>query len=169
MSEGRDKIGVIGASGYTGADLVRLAARHPAMEIAVLTANTQAGKTMAEVFPHLAALPLPRLVKNEDGRLGRGRGGVLRPAACDQPGGDRDAAATISRSSTCRPISACATRRPMSNGMAGRTRRWSCRASAVYGLTEHYREDIRRARLVACPGCYPTAVLTWCCRWSRQG
>ena len=32
--------------------------------------------------------------------------------------------------------------------------------SAVYGLTEHYREDIRRARLVACPGCYPTAVLT---------
>ena len=66
MSEGRHRIGVIGASGYTGADLVRLAARHPAMEIAVLTANSQAGKTMAEVFPHLAALPLPRLVKTED-------------------------------------------------------------------------------------------------------
>jgi len=66
MSEGRHRIGVIGASGYTGADLVRLAARHPAMDIAVLTANAHAGKTMAEVFPHLAALPLPRLVKTED-------------------------------------------------------------------------------------------------------
>ncbi len=60
------KIGVIGASGYTGADLVRLAACHPAMEIAALTANSHAGKHMAEVFPHLATVKLPSLVKNEE-------------------------------------------------------------------------------------------------------
>src|SRR5688572_15972561 len=60
------RIGVIGASGYTGADLVRLAARHPAVEIALLTANSHAGKAMAEVFPHLGALGLPNLVKNEE-------------------------------------------------------------------------------------------------------
>ncbi len=47
------KIGVIGASGYTGADLIRLAACHPGIEIAVLAANTHAGKALGEVFPHL--------------------------------------------------------------------------------------------------------------------
>ncbi|RAI25119.1 hypothetical protein CH340_25750, partial [Rhodoplanes serenus] len=50
------RIGVLGASGYTGADLVRLAARHPRVEIAALTANTHAGKEMGAVFPHLAIL-----------------------------------------------------------------------------------------------------------------
>ena len=60
------KIGVIGASCYTGADLIRLAACHPGMEIAVLTANTHAGKLLAEVFPHLGFLGAPALVKAED-------------------------------------------------------------------------------------------------------
>ena len=52
------KIGVLGASGYTGADAVRLLARHPNVEIAALTANTYAGKTMNEVFPHFFMLDL---------------------------------------------------------------------------------------------------------------
>src|SRR5919108_4364694 len=60
------RIGVIGASGYTGADLVRLAARHPAMDIAVLTASSHAGRPMAEVYPHLASLDLPPLIRNEE-------------------------------------------------------------------------------------------------------
>src|SRR5271166_3456846 len=60
------KLGVIGASGYTGADFVRLAARHSGVELVLLAANTHAGKTMAEVFPHLGMLELPRLVKAED-------------------------------------------------------------------------------------------------------
>ncbi|HWT31935.1 MAG TPA: N-acetyl-gamma-glutamyl-phosphate reductase, partial [Propylenella sp.] len=59
------RTGVLGASGYTGADLVRLAARHPNVEIAALTANTHAGKAMAEVFPHLFMLDLPPLVEWE--------------------------------------------------------------------------------------------------------
>jgi len=53
------RVGVLGASGYTGADLVRLAIQHPEMEIAALTANSHAGKAMAEVFPHLAFVDLP--------------------------------------------------------------------------------------------------------------
>ena len=59
------RIGVLGASGYTGADLVRLAARHPNVEIVALTANTHAGKAMAEVFPHFFMLDLPKLVEWE--------------------------------------------------------------------------------------------------------
>jgi len=60
------RIAVIGASGYTGADLVRLAVRHPAAEIVALTANTHAGKAMEQVYPHLAGLGLPALVKNDE-------------------------------------------------------------------------------------------------------
>ncbi len=62
MSQTRKiKIGVIGASGYTGADLIRLAACHPAMEIKLLVANTHAGKPLAEVFPHLGLIESARL------------------------------------------------------------------------------------------------------------
>jgi predicted FMN-binding regulatory protein PaiB len=59
------KIGVLGASGYTGADAVRLLARHPNVEITALTANTHAGKSMNEVFPHFFMLDLPQLVEWE--------------------------------------------------------------------------------------------------------
>ncbi|KAB2874192.1 MAG: N-acetyl-gamma-glutamyl-phosphate reductase, partial [Bauldia sp.] len=59
------RIGVLGASGYTGADLVRLAIAHPDMEIAALTANSHAGKAMAEVFPHLGFVDLPGLTTIE--------------------------------------------------------------------------------------------------------
>src|SRR6201999_4208352 len=60
------KIAVLGASGYTGADAVRLLARHPHVEIAALTANTHAGKPMAQVFPHFFPLDLPVLTEWEE-------------------------------------------------------------------------------------------------------
>ena len=91
MAAEKIRIGVIGASGYTGADLVRLAARHPGVDIAVLTANTHAGKPVHEVFPHLGGLALPILIKNRSGLVGN-RCRVLRIAACHKPGGHRQAA-----------------------------------------------------------------------------
>ncbi len=118
---------MIGASGYTGADLVRLAACHPAMEIAALTANSHAGKAMAEVFPHLAACSAAAARQERGCQLGRGRGGVLRPAACDKPGGDRDPSRplkVIDMSADFRLRDPASTR----TGMAARTRRWSSSA-----------------------------------------
>ena len=56
------KIAILGASGYTGAELVRLIATHPGLEIAALAANSKAGQDMAQVFPHLRHLDLPVLV-----------------------------------------------------------------------------------------------------------
>src|ERR1700722_4843084 len=55
------KIGILGASGYTGAELLRLLIRHPRVEIALLTADRRAGKTMADVFPQFAPYALPVL------------------------------------------------------------------------------------------------------------
>ncbi len=52
---------VLGASGYTGADLIRLGARHPHVAIVALVAKGHAGQTLAQVFPHLASLELPPL------------------------------------------------------------------------------------------------------------
>ena len=62
MSTQNINIAVIGASGYTGADLTRLAMRHPSIEIKALVAKTHAGKPMATVFPHLGGHGLPDLV-----------------------------------------------------------------------------------------------------------
>ena len=60
------QIAIIGASGYTGAELMRLIATHPDMEIAALAANSKAGKSVAEVFPFLRHLDLPQLVTWEE-------------------------------------------------------------------------------------------------------
>jgi N-acetyl-gamma-glutamyl-phosphate reductase len=159
MSESRHRIGVIGASGYTGADLVRLAVRHPAMEISALTANAQAGKTVAEVFPHLAALQLPRLSKAEDVNWDG-----IEAVFCGLPhAASQEVISNLPGHLRIIDMSAdFRFRDPQTY------ERWygvshkavELQRSAVYGLTEHYREDIRKARLVACPGCYPTAVLT---------
>src|SRR5439155_10846003 len=55
------KIAVLGASGYTGAELVRLLLRHPRVELAVLTADRRAGQEMREVFPQFSPFALPKL------------------------------------------------------------------------------------------------------------
>ena len=62
----RKKIAILGASGYTGAELVRLIATHPQMQIVALTGDRKAGMEMAEVFPFLRHMNLPPLVKIED-------------------------------------------------------------------------------------------------------
>ena len=62
------KIAILGASGYTGAELVRLIATHPGMEIAALTADRKAGQSMGAVFPHLRHLDLGGGVGDEINR-----------------------------------------------------------------------------------------------------
>ncbi len=158
MANEKIKVGVIGASGYTGSDLVRLAARHPNIEIAALTANTHAGKSMAEVFPHLGGLKLPALVKNDavdwDG---------LQTVFCGLPHAtSQEIISGLPRHLKVIDMSADFRLRD-----AETYAKWyghthaapELQKEAVYGLTEHYREQIAGARLVACPGCYPTAAL----------
>jgi N-acetyl-gamma-glutamyl-phosphate reductase len=152
------KIGVIGASGYTGADLVRLAACHPAMEIAALSANTHAGKPLASVFPHLAFLSAPLLAKAEDVDWSD-----CDAVFCGLPHGTaQDIIATLP--SSVRVIDMSADFRLTDTSVY---REWYGRthdapallANAAYGLTELNADAIAKARLVACPGCYPTAAL----------
>ena len=157
----RIRVGVLGASGYTGADMVRLTARHPQVEIAALTANTHAGKPIGEVFPHLSMLGLPNLIPWEEVDWAG-----LDAAFCGLPHGTTQeiTAAALDANPRLRMIDMSADFRLRDMGVYAEWYGHEHRApdlqrEAVYGLTEHYRDAIRGARLIACPGCYPTAAL----------
>jgi N-acetyl-gamma-glutamyl-phosphate reductase len=149
---------VLGASGYTGADLIRLAARHPNIEITALIAKGHAGQPLAQVFPHLGSLDLPKLVTADEVDWSK-----IEVAFCGLPHGTAHSEiAKLPKSVKVIDMSADFRLRDL-----GTYARWysgehsapELLGGAVYGLTEHYRNQIRSARLVACPGCYPTAVL----------
>ena len=154
----RLRIAVLGASGYTGADLVRLALAHPQIEIAALSANAKAGQTMAEVWPHFAMVTgLPALVRAEDVDFSGidAMFGCLPHAA---------SAALLSTISGPRIIDLSADFRLKDAGSyadwyGGAHPAPALLPGAVYGLTEFARNALPAARIVACPGCYPTAVL----------
>ena len=151
------KIAILGASGYTGAELVRLIAGHPGMEIAALSADRKAGQSMASVYPHLRHLDLPELVTIED---------------IDFAGIDLVFAALPHGLSQAIVKDLPKTTRIVDLGADFRLRDpaayefWYNRPhdapeiqpEAVYGLTEFYRDEIKGARLVAGTGCNAATV-----------
>ena len=146
------KIAILGASGYTGAELVRLIATHPTMEIRALSADRKAGQEMAEVFPHLRHLDLPRLTTiGEIDFAGVDLVFCALPHATSQ-----EVIAGLPRDLKVVDLSADFRLRD-----PAAYERWYGRphsqpelqAEAVYGLTEFYRDEIAAARLVAGTGC----------------
>ena len=145
-------VAILGASGYTGAELVRLIATHPAMRIAALTADRKAGQAMGAVFPHLRHLDLPSLTTIDAVDFA-----TVDLVFCALP------------HATSQAVIAGLPRGPKVVDLSADFRlrdpavyeRWyghphqalSLQAEAVYGLTEFYREEIRAARLVAGTGC----------------
>lgn len=154
----RIRIAVIGASGYTGADLVRLAAQHPHIEITALVAKNHAGKPIRDVFPHLDGLNLPDLVNTDDVDFE----GIDAAIIGLPHGAAHEIVAALPKSTRIVDMSA-----DFRLDDAEIYSQWYGREhaapdlldEAVYGLTEHNRLAITSARLVACPGCYPTATL----------
>lgn len=154
----RLRIAVLGASGYTGADLVRLALAHPRIEIAALSANAKAGQTMADIWPHLAMYPaLPRLARAEDIDLSGIDAvfGCLPHAASAQLLGGITGPRIIDLSADFRLKDAAT----YADWYGGAHPAPALLPDAVYGLSEFARPALPGARIVACPGCYPTAVL----------
>ncbi len=153
------QIAVVGASGYTGADLIRLAVCHPSIEIAALTAHSHAGKSIGTVFPHFAQMGLPALTRNEEVDWDK-----IDIAICGLPHATSqqfirdlpEKVRVIDMSADFRLRDPALYESTYGNPHAA----IELQKQAVYGLSEHYRKEIADARLVACPGCYPTAVLT---------
>jgi N-acetyl-gamma-glutamyl-phosphate reductase len=152
------RIAVLGASGYTGADLVRLALTHPHIKIAALSANAKAGQTMAQVWPHFAPYPqLPPLVTAEsiDYTDIDAVFGCLPHAASATLLATLKGPRIIDLSADFRLKDAAT----YAEWYGGTHPAPLLLPSAVYGLTEFARPALPAATLVACPGCYPTAVL----------
>jgi N-acetyl-gamma-glutamyl-phosphate reductase len=156
------KIAVLGASGYTGAELVRLLLRHPRAEIVLLTADRRAGKTMADVFPQFAPYALPTLTSVE-GADWQALG--LDLAFCALPHGTTQKVIQdlMARAAKTKVVDLSADFRLADPAVYAR---WyghehfapELQTGAVYGLTEIYRDKIKAARLVANPGCYTTCA-----------
>ena len=157
MASNKLRIAILGASGYTGAELVRLLSRHPHVQIVALTADRQAGKPASEVFPQLVLADLPNLTKIDEVDWT----GVDFVFCCLPHGLTQEVVAKLP--AHLRVVDLSADFR-LTDLDAYAT--WYGHAhlapelqkEAVYGLTELNRDAVRRARLVANPGCYPTAA-----------
>lgn len=157
----RLKVGIFGASGYTGSELVRLLLRHPGVDLASLTADRKAGQEMAQVFPQFIGRDLPRLTTIADADLD-----ALDAVFCALPHGTTQTviADIIARKPSIKVIDLSADFR-LTDPAAYET--WyghphaalDLQSEAVFGLAERYREKIKTARLVANPGCHSTTAL----------
>ena len=145
-------VAILGASGYTGAELVRLIATHPSMQIVGLSGNSKAGMAMADVFPHLRHLDLPVLTTIEDMDFdGVDLVFCALPHATSQL-----VIKDLPKHLKIVDLSADFRLRDPAD-----YEKWygkphaalEMQAEAVYGLTEFYRDDIKGARLVAGTGC----------------
>ena len=150
---------IIGASGYTGADAIRLLAEHPFANIMALTAHQHAGKNLSDIYPQFSGVS-PQILQTTD-EIDWSKVDV---AICGLPHGTSqkliaaipDSVKIIDMSADFR-LKNTATYQDwygLSHDFP------NLLSEAVYGLSEHYADAISSARLVACPGCYPTAVLT---------
>jgi N-acetyl-gamma-glutamyl-phosphate reductase len=145
-------IAILGASGYTGAELVRLIATHGGMTIKALSADRKAGMAMGDVFPHLRHMDLPQLQKIDTIDFTD-----IDLVFCALPHATSQAVIkTLPLSVKVVDLSADFRLRDMAE-----YEKWygkghdatDLQAEAVYGLTEFYRDDIINARLVAGTGC----------------
>ena len=145
-------IAILGASGYTGAELIRLISGHASFKIKALGGNSKAGMSMASVFPHLRHLDLPDLVKMEEIDFS-----AIDLCFCALP--HKTSQEVISKlPSSLKIVDLSADFRLRDPEEYAR---WygnphaalEQQAEAVYGLTEFYRDEIKSARIVAGTGC----------------
>ena len=158
----KSRVGVLGASGYTGSECVRLLLRHPQVEIALLTADRRAGQDMRDVFAQFSPFALPKLASIEGldwTALGLDLVFCALPHATTQnvvqellQRAQRTRVVDLSADFRLRDLAAYA--------------RWyghehhapELQKEAVYGLTEVYRSRIKACRLLANPGCFTTCA-----------
>jgi len=159
MSAGSVRVGIIGASGYTGAELLRLAAQHPDLEVVLATGDTMAGRRAADLYPSLE-LAHPDLVFTtfdpaDTAGLDLVFLGLPHAAALDlAPSLVGAVGAVIDLSAAFRLKDAGAY--PTYYGFEHTQR--DLLAEAVFGLPELHRHELAGARLVATPGCHVTAA-----------
>jgi len=156
------KVGVLGASGYTGSELVRMLLRHPRVEIALLTAERSAGKQMRDVFPQFSPFELPTLVALESVDW-VAAGLDLIFCALPHATTQKVIKAIFAATPAAKIVDLSADFRLADTAAYAK---WyghehqapELQQQAVYGLVEIHRRDIKKAQLVANPGCYTSCA-----------
>jgi N-acetyl-gamma-glutamyl-phosphate reductase len=153
------RIGIVGASGYTGAELLRLCAQHPELEVAVATGDTSAGAAVADLYPSLAGAYPDLTYSQYNGAELKG----LDLVFCGLPHGQAQEVVPELLDQVAKVIDLSADFRlkdpelyPTWYGS-----KHACPEllhEAAFGLPELFRTEISEARLVATPGCYVTAA-----------
>lgn len=154
----RHPVAILGASGYVGAETLRLVLAHPRLEVAALGAKRRAGEDPGALHPRFRGLGLPAFRDVDD----------IEPAGLDAVfcclphGTTQEVVARMAPATRVVDLSADFRLRSTDDYETwyGHPHRApELQEEAVYGLTEHAREALAAARVVACPGCYPTAAL----------
>jgi N-acetyl-gamma-glutamyl-phosphate reductase len=158
MAGSNIKVGIVGGTGYTGVELLRLLAQHPQAELVAITSRKEAGMPVAELFPSLRGKL--DLAFSDPSQAGLGQCQVVFFATPNAVAMEQ-AASLLDQGVKVVDLSADFRIKDVPDW-----ERWynakhaapGLVAEAVYGLPELQREAIRGARLIANPGCYPTAV-----------
>ncbi|MBL8379631.1 MAG: N-acetyl-gamma-glutamyl-phosphate reductase [Burkholderiales bacterium] len=152
------KVGIVGGTGYTGVELLRLLARHPGIELRGITSRKEAGMPVADMFPSLRGVVDLRFAVPEEAGLDRCDAVFFAtPHGVAMDMGPQLVAAGV------RIIDLAADFRLQDTATFEKWYKMphsatSLLAESVYGLPEVNREAIRGARVIGLPGCYPTAV-----------
>eukprot|EP00640_Fibrocapsa_japonica_P003885 CAMPEP_0113936860 /NCGR_PEP_ID=MMETSP1339-20121228/3628_1 /TAXON_ID=94617 /ORGANISM="Fibrocapsa japonica" /LENGTH=357 /DNA_ID=CAMNT_0000939429 /DNA_START=191 /DNA_END=1264 /DNA_ORIENTATION=+ /assembly_acc=CAM_ASM_000762 len=156
-------VGILGASGYTGAELARLLACHPMAEIKALTSDRSAGQTFASVYPQFAYMqkkPLPDLTRIEE-HESNDWAGIDVIFCCLPHATTQEIIAKLPNKLKVVDLSADFRLKDIEmykTWYGGDHQAPELQKEAVYGLTELKRDEVSKARLIANPGCYPTAA-----------
>lgn len=150
-------VAVLGASGYTGVELIRLLLSHKNVNISSLIANSNAGKNIADIYPHLRFFDLPKLVSLDDVDFNN-----IDVVFCCLPHATTQEVVKklpenlriIDLSADFRLKDVLAYKKWYGKEHQAK----NLQSGAVYGLPEIFEDQIKKAKLVACPGCYPTGA-----------
>ncbi|MEM7725993.1 MAG: N-acetyl-gamma-glutamyl-phosphate reductase [Cyanobacteria bacterium P01_A01_bin.45] len=166
----RVPVGIIGASGYGGVQLVRLLSEHPQVEIVYLGGESSAGKSFGDIYPHLAHVINLSVEAPDIDNIAR----QCEVVFLSLPNGLACQMAPQLLEKGCKVLDLSADYR--FSDLSTYTR-WYAKersdsvtaATAIYGLPELYRDRIAETQLVGCPGCYPTASLLALSPLLKQG
>lgn len=169
MTNNKLKVGIVGGTGYTGVELLRLLSLHPNVELTAITSRGEAGMPVADMFPSLRGYVDLKFADPAQAKLN----------TCDvvffaTPHGVAMSQAESLLAANVKVIDLAADFRLQDTAVFERWYKMphSCPAllcEAVYGIPELYREQIKSAKVIGNPGCYPTTVLLGLAPLLEQG
>ena len=164
----KTKVAIIGASGYSGQELVRLLLRHPQVEIVQFTSRQYAGKPVSEIFPRFRGQVSAPFIEPDAGKIAADIAFLALPLGVAAEFAVpllKQGVKVLDLSADFRLKSPTVYKEFYDHDHPAP----ALLAQAVYGLPELHRSEIKTAQLIACPGCYPTSIILGVTPALKQG